>query len=170
MNAANTTLLDEALEAWSECRAGVVEELKRVPADRIGFRPAPDARSVAEIVTHIVEVAMMWAGELAAEHGDFRRKPFEDLVAEHAGGMNAPDDRDGLVRVLRDSHVEGERRIRAAGELHILQLIRRFDGQTGTRLAWLHHGIAHEMYHRGQLAHYVRSMGIVPALTRRIGG
>ncbi len=52
----------------------------------------------------------------------------------------------------------------------MLQMIRRFDGIPGTRLAWLDHGIAHEMYHRGQLALYARLMGHVPALTQRIRG
>jgi uncharacterized damage-inducible protein DinB len=56
------------------------------------------------------------------------------------------------------------------GELQMLQHIRRFDGLNGTRLAWLNHSIAHEMYHRGQLALYARLTGHVPALTRMIEG
>ena len=52
----------------------------------------------------------------------------------------------------------------------MLQSIRRFDGKTGTRFAWLNHGISHEEYHRGQLALYARLLGRVPALTRRIEG
>ena len=52
----------------------------------------------------------------------------------------------------------------------MLQLIRRFDGKMGTRLAWMHHGISHEEYHRGQLALYARLLGRVPALTQLIQG
>ena len=52
----------------------------------------------------------------------------------------------------------------------MLQLIRRFDGKLGTRLAWMQHGIAHEEYHRGQLALYARLLGRVPALTQLIYG
>ena len=52
----------------------------------------------------------------------------------------------------------------------MLQTIRRFDGESGTRLAWMQHGIAHEEYHRGQLALYVRLLGRTPALTRLIEG
>ena len=43
-------------------------------------------------------------------------------------------------------------------------------GKKGTKLAWVHHGLAHEEYHRGQLAVYERLMGIEPALTRMIRG
>ena len=46
--------------------------------------------------------------------------------------------------------------------------ITRFDGLKGTKLEWLHHAIAHEEYHRGQLALYARLMGREPALTRLI--
>jgi uncharacterized damage-inducible protein DinB len=52
----------------------------------------------------------------------------------------------------------------------MLQLITRFDGTPGTRMAWLHHGIDQEMYHRGQLTLYARLLGIEPALTKRIRG
>jgi uncharacterized damage-inducible protein DinB len=34
----------------------------------------------------------------------------------------------------------------------------------------MHHGIAHEEYHRGQLALYARLFGTTPALTQAIYG
>jgi hypothetical protein len=33
-------LLDEALAAWAYARAGVIDEVENLPADRWGFRPA----------------------------------------------------------------------------------------------------------------------------------
>jgi uncharacterized damage-inducible protein DinB len=47
-------------------------------------------------------------------------------------------------------------------------VITRFDRLKGTKLEWLHHGIAHEEYHRGQLTVYARLLGREPALTRAI--
>jgi uncharacterized damage-inducible protein DinB len=49
-------------------------------------------------------------------------------------------------------------------------MMKRFDGELGTCLAWMHHGISQEMYHRGQLTLYARMLGIEPALTKRIRG
>jgi uncharacterized damage-inducible protein DinB len=72
--------------------------------------------------------------------------------------------------MLRTQLADGEKTFRTAGELHLLQTIRRFDGVMGTRLAWLNHGIAQEMYHRGQLTLYARLLGHEPALTRKIRG
>jgi uncharacterized damage-inducible protein DinB len=164
-----TDLLDETLEAWSDCRTGLIEEAENIPADRFDFRPHPQSRSVSELLRHVVETALMWSGELARTDGDFRRQPFSGFIREYAGHVAGVDGRDELLDLLRGSHRDGEHRLREVGELHMLQFIHRFDGRPGTRLAWLGHGIAHEMYHRGQLAQYARIMGLVPALTRRIG-
>ena len=74
-----------------------------------------------------------------------------------------------LVAALKATHADGAKRIRAAGELRMLQNIRQFNGEPATRLRGSH-GVAHEEYHRGQLALYPRLVGRVPALTRLIHG
>jgi uncharacterized damage-inducible protein DinB len=78
--------------------------------------------------------------------------------------------RKALLAALARTRKEGEAALRRAGELHMLQFIRRFDGKMGTRLAWMNHGIAHEEYHRGQIALYARLLGRIPALTKLIQG
>ena len=164
------SLLDEALEAWEGTRAGVIDEAENIPADHYGFRPTEQSRSVAELILHIVEAGLMMVGELTHPEGDFRRQSYADHLAEHAGSLPADGSKDELVALLRRTGQEGSRRLREAGELAMLQGIQRFDGQVGTRFAWMNHGIDHESYHRGQLALYARLMGQVPALTRRIRG
>ena len=165
------SLLDEALEAWGDARRGVIAELRSVPPGQIDFRPEPGARSVAEIAQHLVDTALMWCGELSNPDGDFTRMSFGEFMEAHGTpASKRPDDRSGLVRLLRSTHAAGARRLRRVGEVGMLQTIRRFDGESGTRLAWMQHGIAHEEYHRGQLALYVRLLGRTPALTRLIEG
>ncbi len=163
-------LLEEALEAWSYTRSGVVDELRNLPEKGLEFRPNPESRSAAELVRHIVESGQLMAGELGRRDGDFRRKSYEALLREHRKGLNRTHTKRELLALLRESHRDGEARLREAGELRMLQLIRRFDGEMGTRLAWMNHGISHEEYHRGQLALYARLLGRVPALTQRILG
>lgn len=164
------TLLEEALEAWGDARRGAIAELEVIPADGFGHRPAPGTRTVAELAVHIMEVSAMMVGELCREDGDFRRETFPELVERYGGELRDLRRKDEILEAMERTLVEGARRFREAGELHMLGPIRRFDGERGTRLAWLHHGIAQEMYHRGQLALYARTLGIVPALTRRIHG
>ncbi len=164
------TLLDEALELWQFTREGVIAEAETIPADQYDWRPAPRSRSVSELVQHIASAALMGVGELTRADGDFRRVPYPDLLEEYAGYVDRITGREPLLTLLRASHQQGEDRFRGVGELFLLQAIHRFDGRMGTRLAWLYHLIEHESYHRGQLALYVRQLGLVPALTRAILG
>lgn len=167
----HTTLLDEVLEAWAWTRAGVADEVRNIGEKEMAFRPTPETRSVAELAQHIVETSLMMCGELTRPDGSFRRKSFARLIEEYAGSrVRRATTKKKLMLLLERSRADGERKLRAAGELFLLQPITRFDGKQGTRLAWLNHGITHEEYHRGQLALYARLLGRVPALTQRIEG
>lgn len=165
-----TTLLEEALEAWEYTRRGVIDELRNLPEKSMAFRPASESRTVGELARHIVESGLLMSGELSRRDGDFRRKSYEALLREHGRGVARLTTRRALLDGLARKHRDGERALRKAGELHMLQHIRRFDGKLGTRLAWMEHGISHEEYHRGQLALYARLLGRVPALTQLITG
>ncbi|MDZ7779826.1 MAG: DinB family protein [Gemmatimonadota bacterium] len=163
-------LLDEALEAWRYARTSLIAEAEGVPDDGYGFRPHPQSRTLAELLVHVAESGCMMAGELSRADGDFTRKPFEELVAEHTEGLvregSPAEIRAELERTLND----GMERLRAAGEAQLLRPIRQFDGIEASRLSWMYHGIAHEEYHRGQVALYARLQGLVPVLTRAIHG
>jgi uncharacterized damage-inducible protein DinB len=163
-------ILEETLEAWEDARNGVLDEARNIPAGSWDYRPAAGAKSVRELVVHILEVAMMMTGELTRPDTSFRRAPFPKLLAMYAKPAYRARSRAELLKLLRSQLRDGVKAFRAAGELHALQLIDRFDGRKGTRLAWLNHGIAQEMYHRGQLATYARLLDLEPALTRRIRG
>jgi uncharacterized damage-inducible protein DinB len=165
-----TTLLDEILEAWQYTRAGVVSEIKNLPDASLTFRPSAESRSAAEIAVHIAESGLMMAGELSRPDGNFQRQSFPEFMKEYAKGVKATSNKKELVALLTKTQQDGEKKIRQAGELHLLQLITRFDGEQGSRLAWMNHGISHEEYHRGQLALYARLVGKVPALTQLIYG
>ena len=165
-----TNLLEEALESWDDARLGALNEARNIPPDHWGFRPTPEVRSVRELVVHILEVAMFMTGELTRPDTNFRRAPFQELAALYAKPAYEAQTRDDLLELMRSQLSDAISAFRGVGELHMLQLIERFDGEKGTRLAWLHHGIAQEMYHRGQLTTYARLLGIEPALTKQIRG
>jgi uncharacterized damage-inducible protein DinB len=165
-----TTLFDEAIEAWQDARNGVIQELENIPSARFDFGPAPGTRSVGELALHIAEVSLMMVGELTRGDGDFRRASYETLIAEYRAPLDGLRGKREIVAALKRTLKEGVRTFRDAGELHMLGPIRRFDGQVGTRFAWMHHGIAHEEYHRGQIAMIARLMGLKPALTKLIEG
>ena len=164
------TALEEALEAWQYTRAGVVSEIKNLPDVSLSFRPTATARTAAEIAVHIAESGLMMAGELSRPDGNFRRKSFPQFMKEYARGVKQATNKKQLIALLTKTQADGAQKLSNAGDLHMLQFITRFDGVPGTRLAWMNHGIAHEEYHRGQIALYARLVGRVPALTQLIYG
>ncbi len=164
------SLLEETLEAWRDVREGLIEEVENIPAQKFDFRPAEGVRSVKELVQHILEVAMMMTGELSRPDTNLRRAPFPKLVRTYARPAYDAQTKRQLVSLLKHQMKDAEKQFRAAGELSLLQFLTRFDGRKGTKMAWLQHGIAQEMYHRGQITLYARLLGLTPALTRHIQG
>lgn len=167
---AGRTLFDEALTAWDYARRGLIAEAEVVPDEGYDFRPTPNSRSYRDLLWHVVESGCMMAGELSRRDGDFTRKPYPELLAEHTAHLSRVDTPAELRALLERTLEDGLDRLGEAGEVHMLERIRQFDGELSTRLSWMHHGIAHEEYHRGQAALYARLQGIVPALTRAIHG
>lgn len=163
------SLLEEALDAWGYVRDGIIEEVRNLPQEALTARKS-GGRTVAEIVHHIAESGQMMAGELSRADGDFQRQPYPDFLAEYAGGMARPAAKADLIELLERTHREGAKRIRDAGEALLMEPIRQFNGEPARRITWMHHGIAHEEYHRGQIALSARLLGHVPALTKLIHG
>lgn len=165
-----TSLLDEAIESWEDVRNGAIAELENIPANRFDFVPSEGVRNVGELALHIAEVSLMMIGELTRDDGDFRRASYDKLIAEYRAPLDGVRGKREIVAAMKRTLKDGVRAFRNAGELHMLSAIRRFDGKYGTRFAWMQHGIAHEEYHRGQIAMCARLMGIKPALTKLIEG
>ena len=164
------TLLDETLDAWRYARQGFISEAENIPAGDWGFRPTPENRDVSALVRHILEAAAMAVGELTNPDGDFTRQSFPEHIREHAGHLPETAEPGAWLDRLRDQLDDGVTRFRDAGPELMARPITQFNGEPATRLTWLHHHIAHEEYHRGQLTLYARLTGHVPALTQRMKG
>jgi uncharacterized damage-inducible protein DinB len=162
--------LSESLTAWRSVREGVIDEVENIRATQFDFRPTPEVRSVRELIQHILEVACMMTGELTRTDTDFRRVPWPDLLESYAAHVYDAQTKKELLELLQSQIDHAKRAFRKAGEQEMWKTITNFDGTRGTKMQWLHHGIAQEMYHRGQLTTYARLMGLTPALTRRIQG
>jgi uncharacterized damage-inducible protein DinB len=164
------SFLEETLDAWLDVRQGIIDEVRNIPARKFDFRPTPETRSVCELVQHILEVSMMMTGELTRPDTDLKRLPWPKMLKKYAAAAHRATSKKELLALLGAQMRDAEQRFRKAGDLMMWQLIERFDGELGTKMQWLHHGIAQEMYHRGQLATYARLLGLEPALTKKIRG
>ena len=163
-------LVEETLQAWTYTREGVIAEFGNIPGLQFAFRPMEKSRTVADLAQHIIESGLMAAGELSRADGNFQRQAYPAFIAEYAGRRAHVRTKEHLMDLLRATHDENIARLRAAGEARLLGPIVQFNGEPATRLTWLNHAIAHEEYHRGQVALYARLLGHVPALTQLIEG
>jgi uncharacterized damage-inducible protein DinB len=156
-------LVDEALGVWEATRNGVIGEIDLVPEDHLDYRIDPQARSIREIGVHIADHGIAFADELLAPVCNFGNlfKPRALPIAQTKAD---------LLALLRTSGEEARRRLRERGEGLVTdtQASRLVASGSMSRLSGLWFAIGHESHHRGQLTAYLRSSGIVPALTRQL--
>ena len=164
------SIFEDAIEALGYFRQGTIAEAANIPDAEWDYRPHPDAKSVRELVKHIVQATAMLVGEAAHPEGDFQRQSPPEHMQEHAGDLAGVETAAELRSALEQTLGEATQRVREAGEDHMMTGIRRFDGGVWTRTTYVFYAAGHEDYHRGQLASYARALGLVPALTQRIHG
>jgi uncharacterized damage-inducible protein DinB len=158
--------LEELLDFWKEVRVGLIAEFAQIPAEQFGFQPAPESRSVAGIIRHIVAVQAFSTGELCRPDTDFKRVPIRELVERHAAAAYSGGGKEELIGLLRSSMESAEAALRAFGEEALREKVPY--GKTISKLGILYFYITHEMYHRGQITVYERLIQIEPAATAKV--
>jgi uncharacterized damage-inducible protein DinB len=165
-----TNFLTESLSTWRHDRQGLIDEVENIRAIKFDFRPTPEVRSVRELIQHILEVAMMMTGELTQPEPDFSRATFPEFLEMYSQSVYDAQTKKELIAMLEWQIDDAVKRFKKIGEATMFAPVTNFDGSEWTRMQWLHHGLAQEMYHRGQITTYERLMGLEPALTKKIRG
>src|SRR5437588_7946279 len=158
--------VENIIESWKEVRNGLIDEANQIPADQFGFQPAPDSRSVRQLLQHLVESQKFLVGEACRPDTNLMRGSFVDNVKQYAPNVRDVDNKNELLNLLRASMDQAGSQLTAAGD-EMKNTMKRFDGKEMTKLAFMSFAIAHEMYHRGQLTVYERLLNIEPVLTQR---
>jgi uncharacterized damage-inducible protein DinB len=160
----------ELAASFRTVRGNTITIARDIPEDKYGFKPTPEYRSAAQLLTHIA-LAYRFQHQL---HGLEKRTSFD--------GFDFPS----LMKQLTEA--EGESRTKAqivdllqnegekwAGWVEGLSdefLGQRFDMPQGatppykSRFEMILSVKEHEMHHRAQLMLVERMLGIVPHLTR----
>jgi uncharacterized damage-inducible protein DinB len=148
----------EAVENWERCRRGLVAEIRALKPEFMDVRPAEGARTAREIAEHLYQASQAFIA--AFEKGG-------PIVPGAAAAVSVPPSDDLAELLMQDWTGNLRPRLEPlearAGTLVESML---FGSQTLLSQAWF--ALAHEWYHRGQMATYVRLSGGVPALTQFI--
>ena len=160
----------EIAASFRTVRGNTLIIAKEIPEDKYGFKPVPEYRSVAQMLTHIA-LAYRFQYQI---HGVEKRTSFEgfdfpSLMKQLAQEEAASRTKDQILDLLQK---EGEKFAVWAEGLSDEFLGQRFDMPEGatppfkSRFEMLISVKEHEMHHRGQLMLMERLLGIVPHLTR----
>jgi uncharacterized damage-inducible protein DinB len=152
---------------WKDVRAGLIEEVERIPEDQFSFRATPDTRSITELLQHIISTQKIIVGEACRPDTNLMRQSFAAHAKEYAPGVSEATDKNRLLELLRSSMDEAEGCINSYGD-KLGESMTSLAGQPTTKTAFLSFGLSHEMYHRGQLTVFERLMNIEPALTEKL--
>ena len=155
----------EALAIWETSRNVTISEAENIPEERCDFRPGEGARTVRDLVRHILESGVGFARELTSDQPTFARVFAPETRAQFTATYPENSSKNEVIEQLRKSFADDMQRLRDQGDLaaQTMTLMKREQ----TRLTGLWFSISHEMYHRGQLATYARAIGLVPAMTQQ---
>jgi uncharacterized damage-inducible protein DinB len=157
---------EEGIRMWETFRAGTIAELELIPEDKWDYRPAEGARTVRALARHIAQAGALFTEELLREGGSFARMFDPKAREELAARLPQANSKNEILELLRTEGADNIRRLREAGPALATKSMSTFGGEQ-TRLTALWFASSHEMYHRGQIASYVRQLGITPALTKQ---
>jgi|SRR5579872_325795 len=162
----------ELADSFRTVRKNTITIAEEIPEDRYSFRPAPDARTVAQTLIHMAD-----ATKLPAHiHGTLKLKTLEgfDFFGFFGAMMAEQENPPGKAEILKRLNEHGNRFADWMGSLSESFLAERVSFPAGmtppdkTRFEMLLGPKEHEMHHRAQLMVIQRMLGIVPHLTRQM--
>ena len=155
--------------AFRTVRKNTVQIAHDIPEDKYDFVPAPGARSVSELLRHIVYATVFHEDVHRVKRlSTLKGYDFGAIGREMEARENEARDKTKIIGLLQ---TEGERFASWLESLSPEFLEETVTDPTGgnprSRLEMLMGAKEHEMHHRGQLMLIERMVGVVPHLTRQ---
>ena len=162
----------ELAEGFRTVRKNTIQIAEEIPEDQYGFRPAPDTRTVAQLLTHI---AFSYRFQHQV-HAKERRTTLEGfdfpaLMQRLGAEEQQPRTKPQILQLLRSNGEEWAGWVGGLSEDFLQERVAMPAGMalpSKTRFEMILSVKEHEMHHRGQLMLLERLLGIVPHLTRQM--
>jgi uncharacterized damage-inducible protein DinB len=162
----------ELAESFRVVRKNTIAIAQDIPQEKYSFRPAPETRTVGELLGHIA-VAYNFQHTI---HAQERRSSlvgfdFPSLMQRLATEEKAPRSKDQSLELLRVNGEKWAGWLDGVSESFLAERVEMPSGMTPasrSRFEMILSVKEHEMHHRGQLMLIERMVGIVPHLTREM--
>jgi uncharacterized damage-inducible protein DinB len=144
LSASDESLLEVLLDSWDRNNAILLNLLRAFPEPGLSARALENSPSVAEMLTHIHYVRLVFVSEDAPEFA--RPLPRSEWLAEH--------DPDRLEQMLKESATAVRDAVKGR-----LEAGRDMDVHYDHPILLLQHMIWHEGYHHGQIKLALKALG-----------
>jgi uncharacterized damage-inducible protein DinB len=162
----------EVAESFRTVRKNTITIAQELPGEKYGFRPAPNTRSIAELLAHI-SLAHNFQYQI---HAQERRTSlagfdFPSLMQRLGAEEKAQRSKEQTLEMLHSTGEKWAGWLEGLTDNFLAEQVQMPAGATPSsknRFEMILSVKEHEMHHRGQLMLIERIVGIVPHLTRRM--
>jgi uncharacterized damage-inducible protein DinB len=150
-------------------RANTIRIAEEIPEEKYSFKPAPESRSIAQLLTHIAVGSGYQLHIHQNRIADLKLVNFPQLMQAAASEEAKPRTKAEIIELLRSRGEEFASFLEGLGDDVLAEQVAMPPGAqpaTKSRFEMLLSPKEHEMHHRGQLMLIERMLGIVPHLTR----
>jgi uncharacterized damage-inducible protein DinB len=162
----------ELAESFRTVRKNTMTIAQEIPGEKYGFRPAPNTRSVGELLAHISLAYSFQYQVHAQEHrSSLEGVDFPSLMQRLTAEEKMPRSKDQVLEMLRSSGEKWAGWLEGLTESFLAEPVEMRQGMippSKSRFEMVLSVKEHEMHHRGQLMLIERMVGIVPHLTREM--
>jgi uncharacterized damage-inducible protein DinB len=158
-------------DAFRTVRKNTIQIAEEIPEDKYDFVPAPDTRTVRQLLTHIA----VTDGMPRAVHGQKLTTlvgfNFPEYVQNIWAEEKKPRSKAEVVTLLKENGKSLADWLESLSDDFLAERVTMPQGvqpASRTRFEMLLGVKEHEMHHRGQLMLIERMIGIVPHLTRQM--
>ncbi len=151
-------------------RGNTIQIARDIPEDKYGYKPAPQYRSVAQLLTHIaLSYRFQYQLHAIEKRTSFEGFDFPSLMKQMMEEEAKPRTKAQLIELLEKEGEKWASWVEGLPEEFLAQRVDMPEGGTPpskSRFEMILSVKEHEMHHRGQLMLIERLLGIVPHLTR----
>jgi len=157
--------------SFRQVRNNTIQIAEEIPEAKYSYTPAPDTRSVGQLLTHIALGACIQMHIHGSKVNDLKAINFMELFQKSMAEEAKPRTKAEIIAFL---NTEGEKVatfLDGLSDDFLSEPVTQPPGMqpaTKTRFEMLMSMKEHEMHHRGQLMLAQRMLGIVPHLTRQM--
>ena len=162
----------ELAESSRTVRKNTITIAEDIPDDKYGFKAAPEARSVAQLLAHVALADTFHHQIHAVERrATLEGFDFPSLLQRLGAEEKKPRTKEQILELLRNNGEKWAQWLEGLSDDFLAERVRMPPGSTPaakSRFEMILSVKEHEMHHRGQLMLIERMLGIVPHLTRQM--